>query len=53
VLILILFFALAGFWALQRLATDALRARTGSAIGAAVFGAILAAWFIAAIFPLT
>ncbi len=53
VLILILFFALAGFSALQRLATDALRARTGSAIGAAVFGAILAAWFIAAIFPLT
>ena len=53
VLILILFFALAGFSALQRLATDALRARTGSAIGAALFGAILAAWFIAAIFPLT
>jgi pimeloyl-ACP methyl ester carboxylesterase len=53
VLILILFFALAGFSALQRLATDALRARAGSAIGAALFGAILAAWFIAAIFPLT
>ena len=53
VLVLILFFALAGFSALQRLATDALRARTGSAMGAAVFGAILAAWFIAAIFPLT
>jgi pimeloyl-ACP methyl ester carboxylesterase len=53
VLILILFFALAGFSALQRLATDALRARTGSAIGAALFGAILAAWFVAAIFPLT
>jgi pimeloyl-ACP methyl ester carboxylesterase len=53
VLVLILFFALAGFSAVQRLATDALRARTGSAIGAAVFGAILAAWFIAAIFPLT
>ena len=53
VLILILFFALAGFSALQRLATDALRARTGSAIGGALFGAILAAWFVAAIFPLT
>ena len=53
VLILILFVALAGFSALQRLATDALRARTGSAIGAALFGAILAAWFVAAIFPLT
>jgi pimeloyl-ACP methyl ester carboxylesterase len=53
VLILILFFALGGFSALERLATDALRARTGSAIGAALFGAILAAWFVAAIFPLT
>ena len=53
VLILILVAGLAGFSALQRLAADALRARTGSAIGAALFGAILAAWFIAAIFPLT
>jgi pimeloyl-ACP methyl ester carboxylesterase len=53
VLILILFFGLAGFSGAQRLATDALRARTGSAIGAALFGAILAAWFVAAIFPLT
>ncbi|HTX16678.1 MAG TPA: alpha/beta fold hydrolase [Candidatus Baltobacteraceae bacterium] len=53
VLILILFFGLAGFSLLQRLATDALRVRTGSAIGAALFGAILAAWFVAAIFPLT
>ncbi|HEX4076477.1 MAG TPA: alpha/beta fold hydrolase [Candidatus Acidoferrales bacterium] len=52
VLILILFFALAGFSALSRLATDALRVRTGSAIAAALFGAILAAWFVAAIFPL-
>jgi len=52
ILILILFFTLAAFSAAQRLATDALRARTGSAIGAALFGAILAAWFIAAIFPL-
>jgi hypothetical protein len=53
VLILILFFALGGFSVLQRLATDWLRARTGSAIGAALFGAILAAWFVAAIFPLS
>jgi len=53
VLILILVAGLAGFSILQRLATDGLRARTGSAIGAALFGAILAAWFIAAIFPLT
>jgi pimeloyl-ACP methyl ester carboxylesterase len=53
VLVLILFFALGGFSALQRLATDALRARTGSTIGAVLFGAILAAWFVAAIFPLS
>jgi pimeloyl-ACP methyl ester carboxylesterase len=53
VLILILFFGLAGFSVLQRLATDALRVRTGSAIGSALFGAIRAAWLIAAIFPLT
>jgi len=53
VLILILFFALGGFSVLQRLATDGLRARTGSPIGAALFGAILAAWFVAAIFPLS
>ena len=42
-----------GFSVLQRLATDALRLRTGSATAAALFGAILAAWFIAAVFPLT
>lgn len=44
---------LAIFSVLQRLATDALRLRTGSATAAAGFGAILAAWFIAAVFPLT
>ncbi|MGD0955392.1 MAG: alpha/beta fold hydrolase [Candidatus Acidiferrales bacterium] len=53
VLILVLVATLAGFSILQRLATDALRARTGSATAAAIFGAILAAWFIAAVFPLT
>ena len=53
ILILILFFTLAAFSAAQRLATDGLRVRTGSPIGAALFGAILAAWFIAAIFPLS
>jgi len=53
VLILILVASLALFSILQRLATDALRLRTGSATAAALFGAILAAWFIAAIFPLT
>jgi pimeloyl-ACP methyl ester carboxylesterase len=53
VLILILVAALALFSILERLAIDALRLRTGSATAAAVFGAILAAWFIAAVFPLT
>jgi pimeloyl-ACP methyl ester carboxylesterase len=53
VLILILVATLAGFSILQRLATDALRVRTGSATAAALFDAILAAWFIAAVFPLT
>jgi hypothetical protein len=41
------------FSVVQRLATDGLRLRTGSATAAAGFGAILAAWFIAAVFPLT
>ena len=36
----------------QRLGADAIRRRTGSAAVAAVFGAILTAWFIAAVFPL-
>jgi pimeloyl-ACP methyl ester carboxylesterase len=48
--LLVVFFAL--FSALQRLATDALRRRTGSPEAAALFGAILAAWFIAAVLPL-
>jgi pimeloyl-ACP methyl ester carboxylesterase len=41
------------FSILQRLATDAVRTHTGSATAAALFGAILAAWFVATIFPLT
>ena len=56
VLLGVLVAALAVFSVLQRAATDALRLRTlptGSATAAAVFGAILAAWFIAAVFPLT
>ena len=53
ILIVILFTFLAAFSILQRLATDALRQRTGSVTAAALFGAILAAWFIAAVFPLT
>jgi pimeloyl-ACP methyl ester carboxylesterase len=53
ILIVILFTFLAAFSILQRLATDALRLRTGSATAAALFNAILATWFIAAVFPLT
>jgi pimeloyl-ACP methyl ester carboxylesterase len=52
VLVGVLVAGLATFSILQRLATDALRVRTGSATAAAAFGAILAAWFIAAVFPL-
>jgi pimeloyl-ACP methyl ester carboxylesterase len=53
VLIPLLFVYLAAFSVLQRLATDALRVRTASATAAALFGAILASWFIASVFPLT
>jgi len=53
VLILLLVTALAVFSILQRLGTDALRRRTGSAPAAALFGAILGAWLIASVFPLT
>jgi pimeloyl-ACP methyl ester carboxylesterase len=51
-LIILLVATLAVFSILQRLATDALRVRAGPA-AASLFGAILAAWFIAAVFPLT
>jgi len=37
----------------QRLGADALRHRTGSVLAAAIFNAILGAWFLAAAFPLT
>jgi len=37
----------------QRFGGDALRQRTGSAAAAAIFSAILAAWFMAAVFPLS
>lgn len=36
----------------QWLGADAIRRRTGSAGAAAIFGAILAAWFLAGVFPL-
>ncbi len=51
-LIGVLVAGLAAFSILQRLAVDAFRLRTRSATAAATFGAILAAWFIAAVFPL-
>jgi pimeloyl-ACP methyl ester carboxylesterase len=37
----------------QRFGADALRRRTGSAAAAAIFSAILVAWFMAAVFPLS
>ncbi|HVB58802.1 MAG TPA: alpha/beta fold hydrolase [Candidatus Acidoferrales bacterium] len=52
-LIGLLVIGMAVFSAVQRLGTDGLRHRTGSATAAAVFDAILSAWFIAAVFPLT
>jgi len=53
VLIPLLAVFLAVFSILQRLGADALRKRTGSAEAAILFSAILAAWFVAAVFPLT
>jgi len=53
VLLVLLFVYLALFSILQRLASDALRTRTGAALSAALFGAILGSWFIASLFPLT
>jgi alpha-beta hydrolase superfamily lysophospholipase len=53
ILILLLVTYMAAFSILQRLGSDALRRRTGSAAAAATFDAILAAWFVAAVFPLT
>lgn len=45
--------ALAIFSLAQRLGTDQIRLRTSSALCASVFSAILAAWFLAAVYPLT
>lgn len=53
ILVVILFVFLAAFSIIQRLSTDAIRSRTASPAAAALFSAILAAWFIAALFPLT
>ena len=53
----ILILLLAGFLAIAsvliRLGSDSLRHRSGSATAAALFGAILASWIAAAVFPLT
>jgi hypothetical protein len=43
---------LAAFSVAQRLGGDSVHRRTGSATAAATFDAILACWFIAAVFPL-
>lgn len=53
VLMALLVIYMAAFSIGQRMGMDAVRRRTGSAAAAAVFGAILAAWFIAAVFPIT
>ncbi len=53
VLIPLLCAFLAAFSILQRLAADGVRKRSGSATAAILFSAILAAWFVAAVFPLT
>ena len=52
-LLSVIFVAFLGALSLgQRLGADTLRQRTGSVVAAAVFSAILAAWFLAAAFPL-
>ena len=53
VLIPLLAVFLAVFSIAQRLGADALRRRTGSVAAAILFSAILAAYFVAAVFPLT
>ncbi|HTV60262.1 MAG TPA: alpha/beta hydrolase [Verrucomicrobiae bacterium] len=53
ILILLLIVPIGLLTVLTRWASDSLRLRTASATAAALFGAILAAWFAAAVFPLT
>jgi pimeloyl-ACP methyl ester carboxylesterase len=53
ILLSVLVFYMGIFSIFTRLGADAVRRRTGSPAGAAVFTAILMAWFIAAVFPLT
>ncbi len=53
-ILLVVFLAyMAAFSISQRLGADAVRRRTGSAAAAALFSAILGAWFLAAVYPLT
>jgi pimeloyl-ACP methyl ester carboxylesterase len=53
ILVPILVMQFGAFSIAQGVASDALLRRTGSATAAALFGAILAAWFVAAVFPIT
>jgi pimeloyl-ACP methyl ester carboxylesterase len=53
ILLPILVAQFAAFSIAQGIATDELLHRTRSTAAAALFGAILAAWFVAAVFPLT
>jgi hypothetical protein len=53
ILLVLLAFYLALFFVFQRLGMDVVRQQTGSAIAAAVFGAILLAGFCLVIFPVT
>jgi hypothetical protein len=53
ILVILLALYLALFFYFQRLGMDLVRHQTGSAIAAAVFGAILLAGFCLVIFPVT
>ena len=53
ILVILLALYLALFFLFQRLGMDIVRHQTGSAIAAAVFGAILLAGFCLVIFPVT
>ena len=53
ILMLLLAVFLLAISLVQRWGADAIRERTGSPGAAALVGAILAAWFVAAVFPLT
>ena len=53
ILLSVLVMFMGTFSLLTRFGADAVRRRTGSPAGAAIFTAILMAWFIAAVFPIT